>query len=143
MAHGYGYFTFGWLEAEREFARIDKFNAKWQRLTRIHGYLQKDFLNPISAAVEASDVDIMTPREFMKLWSCENLMNFWHNDINSNINIARLTHLSKYATSIKATALKAIGLCQKCKIYPDIASYGYEGKRKCVVLNGNDLYYLG
>jgi hypothetical protein len=138
MAHGYGFWTFGWIQAERTAARIGRFNERWHRLTTIHDYVRNELLTPLDTASAK-----FTPLERGRLIGYASAMGEWFNAINSNVSNARQNHLSRYATAIKITAMRAIGLCKKYGVYNDITSYHYDARRKCVMLNGQELYYLG
>lgn len=124
-------------QANREDARVERFNEKWQRLNQIVDYVNGDFIGPLDRVA-----DQMTEKELQKLQEYIADMSDWHHSINAHINEARQNHLSRYATAIKKTALKAMKLCQKYDVYTDIASVEYDGQRKMVLLNGVDQYYI-
>lgn len=134
----YGFWTFACLQAEREAARISRFGERWQRLVEIQKLILKDFFEPL-ARVEYE----MTDSEICKLTEYMDVCNEWLVAIDNDVDNARQNHLGRYATSLKTVATKSIGLCKKYKIYGDIHSFGYDSKKKTVLLNGIDLYYLG
>lgn len=138
MVRGYRWYTFGFIQAEREAARVGRFNERWQRLLQIEDFVQTDFVSPLDDVM-----DRMTVNEYSKLCDYVVEMTNWSTAINDAINDARQQHLSRYATAIKRTTLKALGLCKKYKVYDDIETYEYVAQRKVIVLNGRDLYFLG
>jgi len=138
MPHGYGFFTFGWKQAERDAARLGRFNERWQRLTKTHASIIDDFVTPLDSVI-----DRMTALEHARLVDCTSAMWDWYHTINNSVNDARPNHLSHYATSIKKTAMKALSLCKKYDVRDDIASHAYDAARKMIVLNGQDRFYLG
>ena len=138
MPHGYGYFTFGFNQAEREADRIRKFNERWKRLTTIHEYLLNDFVRPLDSASER-----LTVSEYSKFVEYLEEVSSWNNAISSSIDDANQNHLTRYSTSIRKLAMKAIRLCQKYDVYGDIEAIEYVAKQKTIVFNGEALYYIG
>lgn len=132
----YGYWTFGWLQAEQQIDRTKAFNERWQHLNKTHQLLYQDFITPALSAQ-------LTPAENTKLCEHNNDMAAWQTLIANGIEIANQHDLNKYATSIKKAALKAIRLCIKHKLYKDITTVHYNAKTKTILINNQDHYYLG
>jgi len=131
-------FVRGLRRARKDKARIENFNSRWEHLTEIHRLTTKDFIEPLEPY--ASN---MKSTEYLKFQELINDMNEWYNEINSNINQAKQSHLSRYATSIKKVAIRSIKLCKKYKVYPDIESVNYVASEKALYLNGNKHYTFG
>ena len=135
MDDGFDFLIFGGAEVER-FAE-EEFNERWNRLVAIHGTLLNDFLSPVL------DCGELTSSESADLEKCAAEMNSWFATINADVENANQDHLSQYAASIAKVAIKAIRLCQKYGVYGDIRSVEYVSKRETIVLNGEDLWFLG
>ena len=132
----YGYWTFGWLQAEQQIARSNAFNERWDQLTKIRKLIYNDFVTPALT-------NPLTPNEHAKLCQYGTEMAEWQTLINNDIETANQHDLNKFATSIKKTALKAIKLCIKYKNYDNITSVNYNAQTKMIQINGKDYYYLG
>jgi hypothetical protein len=132
----YGAWTFGWIEAERQIDRAKAFNERWQHLMKVRELIYNDFVTTALAHT-------LTPTESAKLCEYNNDMEQWQIVIANDIEIANQHDLNKYATSIKKTALKAIKLCIKYKLYSDITSVQYNAETKTIQINNQDWYYLG
>ena len=91
----------------------------------------------------ASINDSLTKKENDTLVERLEEMRAWVEAISEDIDIATNAHLSKYATRIKSVALMAIKLCRKYEVYNDVDSVSYDAKRKMILLNEDDLYFLG
>lgn len=138
MAHGYGIWSFAWRDMERERARAIRFNDRWHDLVAIHDHINKTFFGPLS------DIEqLLTPSESAKLIELMTNATEWIKAINANINHARQNNLTRLATSLKLLALKSINTCKKYGVYSDIETVEYSPQRKMIVVNGNDLYFLG
>ena len=152
MAHGYGYWTFGWLEAERAQERARnrneravRFNERWKRLKCIHESIKKDFVTKVEAYYHewwANHERRAPPNRYYQLFSDVQGMDWNRDQIAGDIEAATWGELSQYAVEIKKTAMKAIKLCIETKIRPDIRTVEYDAKRKVVRINGRDLYNL-
>jgi len=132
----YGFWTFGWIEPERQIKRAHVFNERWEQLTKIRELIYNDFVVPALS-------NPLTPTENAKLCEYGTEMAEWQALINSDIETANQHDLNKFATSIKKTALKAIKLCIKYKNYDNITSVNYDAQKKTIQINGKDYYYLG
>ena len=82
MPHGYGFWTFGWIEAER----IARFNERWHRLTAVHEEVAEALLVPV-------DSICLPHRESEQILRHATDMGEWHAAIGSNINDANGNHL--------------------------------------------------
>lgn len=122
-------------EAKRAKARVDKFNARWHRLTHIHRLVTNEFVEPLNV-----NFSKLTVSEQNAINNYVGEMNEWFNAIRGNINNSGLKHLSRYATAIKKTAMKSMIICKKYGIYSDIVSVEYDASRKVLLLNGRDHY---
>ena len=132
----YGFWTFGWIEAERQIARAHAFNERWEQLIKIRELIYDDFVVPALS-------NPLTPTENAKLCEYGTDMAEWQALINNDIETANQHDLNKFATSIKKTALKAIKLCIKYKNYDNLTSVNYNAQTKTIQINGKDYYYLG
>ncbi len=116
-------------------AAVERFNERWNRLTDIQNKVANAFVDEVIEDINAKELE--------KLMSHINEMQFWNKEINENIDIAKNSHLSKYATRIKNVALMSIKLCKKYKKYSDIETVEYIAKEKMLYLNGEEFYYFG
>lgn len=148
MPRGYGFWTFGWIEAER----IARFNERWHRLAAIHEEVTEALLVPM-------DSICLPQRESERILRHATDMGEWRAAIGSNINDANGNHLRRYATAIKTFILKAVRLCQKHRLHATVdvsvndnetvsvpvadSEFAYDAQRKMITANGNDLYFLG
>jgi hypothetical protein len=121
--------------SKTEKVRVENFNRRWKKLWNIHQSVVKDFLQPLEPLW-----DKMSRNEYLKLNGYIQDMNDWRNEINRHINNATQSHLSRYATAIKKTAMKSMELCQKYGVYPDIQSIEYVASEKTLYLNGKKYY---
>ena len=116
---------------------VQRFNERWGRLQKIQNMVVNDFVHEL-----ASVQDSLTTKEYDKLMERIEDMQGWADAISESIDIATNAHLSKYATRVKNVALMAMKLCGKYQVYGDIDSVSYDAKRKMIVLNEQDFYYL-
>ena len=84
MPDGYGFFTFGWIQAEREAAWVNRFDERWHRLRGIHQQVTSGFIEPIIAVGE-----LLTGAEAKKLGDDVHEATDWCSTINANIKNAR------------------------------------------------------
>ena len=122
----------------QSYESIQKFNERWARLQRIQDLVSDNFVDEL-----ASINDSLTKKENDTLVERLEEMRAWVEAISEDIDIATNAHLSKYATRIKSVALMAIKLCRKYEVYNDVDSVSYDAKRKMILLNEDDLYFLG
>jgi hypothetical protein len=122
-------------DVRRAKARIEYFNWRWHKLVNIHQLVVNDFLKPLQP-VSAN----MSATEYAKLTQYTRRMDYWHEEINQNINQATQKHLSQYATSIKNVAMTSMKLCKKYGVYSDIESLEYVSTEKTIYLNGEQHY---
>ena len=137
MDDGFDFLMFGGAEVERDAEEAEEFNERWNRLVAIHGTLLDDFLSPVL------DCGELTSSESADLEKCAAEMNSWFATINGDVENATQHHLSQYAAAIAGAAVKAIQLCARHGVYGDIRSVEYISKREMIVLNGEDLWFLG
>ena len=137
MDDGFDFLMFGGAEVERDAEEAEEFNERRNRLVEIHGNLLDNFLSPVV------DCGELTSSESAELDTRLGEMNSWYAAINSNVKNATQDDLSQYATAIGEAAVRAIRLCKEHGVYEDIRSVEYVSNRKMIVVNGEDLYFIG
>jgi len=137
---------YSWQEREqlqREYAKADnanntsstEFNAHWHLLIDIHNDLLDRFVRPV--------IDKLSDdAQFIMMSRIENIAGR-HQYIDNNIEAATSRDLSNYAGDLKNMSLLAIELCQFHEVYNDIESVSFNDKTQKIVMNGEDLYFLG
>lgn len=128
----------GYRAAERERIAVERFNKRWKRLNNILRKTSNEYGNPLESVF-----DQMTERERDNYLAFVDEVLYMGDEIKSNINIAKNSDISKYATAIKRFSMKAIKLCKKYGIHSNIVSVEYNAKEKTLKINGKDVYYFG
>lgn len=138
MPHGYGFFTFGWKQAEREIEREKKFDERYARLCAIQVLANERFLTPCENSQE-----LMKEAELIRLAGYVSEMSEWQVAIDESRENARQNHLTKYSTAIRKSVVTAMKLCKKYGIGEPIDDVCYDAKEKTIKMNGKDLYCVG
>jgi hypothetical protein len=125
-------------EASREGERLERRKERLQHIGRAHALIIEDFMKPLCA-----DLEKISSKDAQRVNRYLVAMNDRANWILENLNETADSHVSRYATSVKAAALVAISLCKKYAIYPDIQSVRYNPATKMILLNDKDHYSLG
>lgn len=119
----------------QSYVATERFNERLNRIRDIQNDISEQFVDEV--------IDDLNSSDLKKLMAVIDDMQSWKNDINENIDIAKNSDLSKYATRVKKTGVLAIKLCKKYAKYSDIDSVEYIAKEKEIHLNGKCIYYLG
>ena len=133
----FGIFSSAMADLKRQKMRIEKFNNRWDKLSGTHKLIIRDYVEPVFR-----NIDKLRDSEYALLSRYVKDMDGCHNAIKQNIKVANQRDLTKYATAIKETSLKAMKLCQKHHIKFGILSVEYDAQRKMIMLNNRDLYSL-
>jgi len=125
----------GAMEQERSSNAIERFNDRWERLGNIQTDIAEKFVDEVLGKLSGKDHDELMPH-------IEEVLT-WQKNINDNLARVEDKHLSEYAKHLKNTAMLAIGLCKKYKVYDDIKALKYIEKHQMLKLNGDDFYFFG
>jgi len=126
---------YGAMKQEQSNDAIESFNTRWQRLCEIQDDLEERFVDVLLAEVSDDESELLD--------LCVDKALSWQQDINERLDIAEDKHLTEYASHLQKTALTALKLCKKYKVYNDIKSFCYDANERMIKLNDKDLYFLG
>lgn len=113
----------------------ERWNERWNRLSNIQNIVAKDFIDSIW--------DELSDKEYDKMDSLVDDMQFHVKLIDDNIDNATQGDLSKYATRVKNAAMFAINMAIKYSVYNNISSVEYTAKEKMIYLDHEEYLYLG
>ena len=113
-------------------------------LHRVPNTTAEDINNIISKDFFDASCDYpLTQNEVEKVMSYIYKKNDIHHYIDTNIELTNNSDLSKYATSIKNFALTTIRQCIKYGVVDGVESVRHDAKRKMILINEEDYFFLG
>ncbi len=124
--------------ADRKLVEKKQLNERWNRLNDILIKMSDEFGPQLRSVFNQ-----LTKGERKKYLALRDEVLSLKIKIGSNINFAKKSDISIYATVIRRLSMKIINLCKKYGVASDVVSVEYDSKIKMIKINGEDRYYIG